>query len=299
MISKTNIFPIQILAAENFPRALKSIPNAPKQLYYRGTLPDFKHSWIAMVGTRRPSIHAEEICRALVKNLIDTDAIVVSGLAQGIDSFCHSAALEFHIPTVAVIAQGLDAPLGGSRKMIADKILENGGTILSEYPGSMISRNFMFPQRNRIIAGLSRSITLVESKLQGGGMITVDYAEKFQRRILALPGNILAETAQGPNFLIAKGKAHPIWNASDFSALCGAKRLSDQTPADLLAAGIELSENAKNLFSKNAGFTHSLDELCTSSSIPVSSLLAILTELEIAGLVHSKDGDAFHFSSME
>ena len=87
MISKTNIFPIQILAAENFPRALKSIPNAPTQLYYRGTLPDFKHSWIAMVGTRRPSIHAEEICRALVKNLIDTDAIVVSGLAQGIDSF--------------------------------------------------------------------------------------------------------------------------------------------------------------------------------------------------------------------
>jgi DNA processing protein len=296
---KTNNFPVQELKREDFPTALAQIPNAPEALYYRGTLPSFERSWIAMVGTRLASPNAEEICQKLVQNLSGTDAVVVSGLAQGIDTFCHSAAIQFRIPTVAVIAQGIEAEITGSRRSLAHRILQEGGAILSEYPGKTASLKFMFPMRNRIIAGLSQSLTLVESKLHGGGMISVDYAKDFSKKILAVPGSILAPHAEGPNFCIASKIASAIWNTKDFSDLCGAKRLTDHSATDLPQMGISLSPKAQKLFFENAGFTHSLDELCTSSSLPISELLAILTEMEIAGIVHSKDGNSFHFSQAE
>ena len=296
---KTNNFPVQELKRKDFPAALREIPGAPQVLYYRGTLPSFEKSWIGMVGTRRASDSAEEICQKLVQSLCGTDAVVVSGLAQGIDSFCHSAAIRFSIPTVAIIAQGIEAEITGSRKILAHKILESGGAIISEYPHDTASLKFMFPTRNRIIAGFSKSITIVESKKHGGGMITVDYAQKFGRKILAVPGNLLSSNAQGPLECLALGIATPIWKPEDFADLSGTKRLTDITPRDLPHMGIQIREAAQELFSQNAGFTHSLDELCTSSSLPISELLAILTELEIAGLVHSKDGNAFHFSSAE
>ncbi len=252
-----------------------------------------------MVGTRRASAQAEDICQKLVQNLCGTDAVVVSGLAQGIDTFCHNSALHFHIPTVAVIAQGIEAEITGSRKILAHRILESGGAILSEYPGKTASLKFMFPTRNRIIAGLSKSVTLVESKKHGGGMITVDFAKEFSRKILAVPGGILLPQAEGPHFCIASGTAQAIWNPCDFADLCGTKRLSDSSYTDIRHMGISLSTKAQKLFSENAGFTHSLDELCTTSALPISELLAILTEMEIAGIVHSKDGNSFHFSMAE
>lgn len=299
MTSKINYFPVHTLERKNFPDDFRQIPHLPEVLYYRGSLPDFHLSWIAMVGTRRPSPNAETICQKLIRNLQGTDAVVLSGLAQGIDSYCHQSALFYKIPTVAVIAQGIELEIGGSRKIVAEKILESGGAIISEYPEKTPPLAFMFPQRNRIIAGLSKSVTLIESKDRGGGLLTVEYAQKLKRKILAVPGSLLSETAQGPNRLISQKIAEPVWNPNDFSDLCGARRLTDISPQNLPGMGIRLSESAQKLFDQNAGFTHSLNDLCANSSFPISQILAILTELEIAGLVHSKDGDAFHFSIPE
>lgn len=301
MIRQISNFPVRILDRENFPPLLASAfessrPTTLPRLYFRGSLPNFQSSWIAMVGTRRPSAFAQDICRRLVENLRGTDAVVVSGLAQGIDSFCHLAAIEKGIPTVAVIAQGIEAPIGGSRRDLALKILEAGGAILSEYPDKNPPLKFMFPARNRIIAGLCKSTTLVESKPHGGGLITVKAAQTFRRKILAVPGNLLFETSQGPNLCAASRVAEPVWQFSNFGEQCGAQRLSDISSENSAMGGIELPDSAKKFFKENAGFTHSLDSLCTRSSLPVSAVLAILTELEIAGLVHSDDGNAFHFS---
>lgn len=295
MENKTSNFPVQILEREFFPKRLLELSKPPERLYYRGTLPAFNKSWIAMVGTRRPSPYAEDICQSLIANLRGTDAVVVSGLAQGIDSFCHTQAIRSNIPTVAVIAQGIEASIGGTRGNIARQILQNGGAIISEYASKTPSLKFMFPERNRIIAGLCKSTTLVESKELGGGMLTVRFAKELKRPVLCVPGNILAGTSQGPNRCIAKKEAIPIWNPEDFPDLCGAKRLSDPTPEDLFQTGIQLESDAQNLFLKCSGFTHSLETIRQNSGIPISRLLAILTELEIAGLVHSKDGNEFHF----
>ncbi len=295
MECKTSNFPVQILERERFPKRLAELSNPPERLYCRGLLPDFDKSWIAMVGTRRPSQQADAICGKLVESLRGTDAIVVSGLAQGIDSFCHMQAIRSNIPTVAVIAQGIEADIGGSRGNIARQILQDGGAILSEYPERIPSQKFMFPERNRIIAGLCKSTTLIESRESGGGMLTVRFARKLKRPVLCVPGSILAGTSQGPNRCIARKEAIPIWRSEDFPDLCGAKRLSDPTPEDLFRTGIRLEPDAQALFRKCAGFTHSIETLRCDSGISISRLLAILTELEIAGLVHSKDGNEFHF----
>ncbi len=295
MECKTSNFPVRILERELFPKRLLELSRPPKRLYFRGNLPDFDKSWIAMVGTRRPSPHAGDICESLVANLRGTDAVVVSGLAQGIDSFCHLQAIRANIPTVAVIAQGIEADIGGSRGNIARQILQDGGAILSEYPERIPPQKFMFPERNRIIAGLCKSTTLVESRESGGGMLTVRFAQELGRPVLCVPGNILARTSEGPNRRIANREALPIWRPEDFSDLCGAKRLSDPTAEDLFRTGIRLENDALELFRKCEGFTHTLESLRQDSDLSISRLLAILTELEIAGLVHSKDGNEFHF----
>lgn len=295
MECKTSNFPVHVLEREFFPKKLLELSKPPERLYYRGTLPDFDRSWVAMVGTRRPSPYAEDICQSLIAHLHGTDAVVISGLAQGIDSFCHIHSIRSNIPTVAVIAQGIEADIGGSRGNVARQILQNGGAILSEYAHKTPSLKFMFPERNRIIAGLCKSTTLIESKESGGGLLTVRFARELKRPVLCVPGNILAKTSQGPNRCIAKKEAVPIWNPEDFPDLCGAKYLSDPTPEDLFRTGIQLESDAQNLFRECSGFTHSLETLRHNSGIPISRLLAILTELEIAGLVHSKDGNEFHF----
>lgn len=299
MKSQISNFPVQILHKEDYPAVLTSIPNSPNAIFYRGKLPCFKNSWIAMVGTRRPSQQAEEICRRLIRNLVGTDAVIVSGLAQGVDCFCHLSAIEHHLPTVAVVAQGIESEIGGSRRNVAEKILQSGGAILSEYPKKTFSKKFMFHDRNRIIAGLCKSTTLVESKAHGGGMITANFATEFHRKLLCVPGSPIIETSLGTNLCIASRKAEAIWKLQDFADLCGAKRIKDPTLENTLSTGIHLNPETLSLFQKNAGFSHSLDAICQSSALSVSQVLAILTELEIAGLVHSKDGNMFHFSASE
>ena len=275
------------------------ISNPPKQLYYKGVLPAFDKSWIAIVGTRRPSPFGEAICKALIHSLKNTDAVVVSGLAQGIDSFCHEAALAEGLPTIAVVAQGLGIPFGGSREILARKIIEARGGVISEYEESIPSQKFTYPARNRIIAGLSKSTTVVESKLKGGALITAGFAIVSNRKLLCIPGSILSETSQGTNRLIKTKQAEAIWNAEDFPDLAGAKKSGDLTKSSAAKTGIKLSPKAESVFNANAGFTPTLSEILESSGFAIAELLAILTELEIAGLVQSKEGDAFHFSPLE
>lgn len=299
MENQISKFPVSAFQKEDFPKPLSEISRPPKILYCRGTLPDFGKSWIAMVGTRRPSPAAEEICKRLVMNLTGTDAVLVSGLAQGIDSFCHAAAVRFGIPTVAVIAQGIETEIGGSRGKVALDILKSGGAILSEYPGKTAPLKFMFPERNRIIAGLCKSTTIVESKLSGGGTITAEFAKKFHRKLLCIPGSPLAENSQGPNSYIARRDAEAVWDFQNFADFCGAKRTADVNPSEAVKTGIRLSEETFRLYEECSGFSYSLEAICQKANLPPPKVLAILTELEIAGLVHARDGVFFHFSATE
>lgn len=297
---------IQEIREEQFPLSLRESKLRPKQLYYRGTLPPAGFIGIGMVGTRRPNSSARELCRRLVRSLQGTKAVVVSGLAQGIDSYCHEAALEAGIPTVAVIAQGLEAPLTGDRRILAQRIVEAGGAILTEYPGDAPSYRGTFPARNRIISGLSQAIVLVQSKTKGGALITADYCLQEEKLLLAVPGDFDSEVSSGPNLYLDQGKAKAIFKPESLPLAAGIpmdqpmtganQKMATASLSGLAQLGCQLSEEAVDVFKRFKGFRKTFSEIQKDCNFKTGNILAILTELEIAGLVETRDNFQFYFS---
>ena len=287
---------IYTVKPEEYPLLLGESIYKPKQLYAMGSLPPPTSVGIAMVGTRRPGNSAQELCRRLVGALRGTDAVVVSGLAQGIDSLCHEAALEAGIPTVAVLAQGLGTKIEGSRGELARRILERGGAIVSEFEPDTPAYKGNFPARNRIISGLSRATVIVQSKAKGGALITAEFARKEGKPLYAIPGDFDSEVAGGTNDLLDRELAMPVFRPESLASLLGLPRRGGQSIAAVENSGCRLGDDARALFSKVNGYRKTFPELQAESGFNIAKLLAILTELEIAGLAHTEDNFLFHFN---
>ena len=300
---------IYAVKPEEYPLLLGESIYKPKQLYAMGTLPPPVHALdsakarnanlpvgIAMVGTRRPGNSAQELCRRLVGALRGTHAIVVSGLAQGIDSLCHEAALEAGIPTVAVLAQGLGTKIEGSRGDLARRILERGGALVSEFEPDMPAYKGNFPARNRIISGMSRATVIVQSKAKGGALITAEFTRKEGKPLYAIPGDFDSEVAGGTNDLLDRELAKPVFRPESLVSVLGLPRRGGQSITAIESAGCTLGKNAKALFAKVNGYRKTFPELQAESGFNIGELLAILTELEIAGLAHTEDNFMFHFN---
>ena len=300
---------IYTVKPEEYPLLLGESIYKPKQLYAMGTLPPPVHALdsakarnanlpvgIAMVGTRRPGNSAQELCRRLVGALRGTHAIVVSGLAQGIDSLCHEAALEAGIPTVAVLAQGLGTKIEGSRGDLARRILERGGALVSEFEPDTPAYKGNFPARNRIISGMSRATVIVQSKAKGGALITAEFTRKEGKPLYAIPGDFDSEVAGGTNDLLDRELAKPVFRPESLVSVLGLPRRGGQSITAIESAGCTLGKNAKALFAKVNGYRKTFPELQAESGFNIGELLAILTELEIAGLAHTEDNFMFHFN---
>ncbi|MBR6453391.1 MAG: DNA-protecting protein DprA [Fibrobacter sp.] len=288
--------PYRELSTENYPLQLGQSKYRPKQLFCKGTLPSADKIGLAMVGTRRPSASAEELCRRLVASLQHTNAVVVSGLAQGIDSYCHRAALDAGIPTIAVLAQGLDAKIEGDRAILAERILNAGGALLSEYEGDTPAYKGNFIARNRIISGLSQTTLVVQSRQKGGALLTAQFCIDEQKPLLACPGSFDCELYSGTNALLDSGRAKPVFVPESLRAAAGFPRLDGASVEQLSSCGISLSESAQKVFKRFNGFCKTFSELQQEFEFKAQELLAILTELEISGLVTSKDNFQFYFN---
>lgn len=293
----------ETLEPEHFPLSLKESRLAPPLLYYRGALPSSDSIGVAMVGTRRPSNSARELCRRLVKSLQGTQAVVVSGLAQGIDSYCHEAALEYGIPTIAVIAQGLNTPIPGDRASLARRIIEASGCVMTEYESDFPAFKGNFPARNRIISGLCRTTVLVQSKNKGGALITADYCLQENKLLLAVPGDFDNENAGGPNLYLDQGKAKPVYMPESLRTVAGLPKIKTESEApaavslsQIEAIGCNLSSEALSLFRQFNGFKKTFQELQSECNLKPTNILAILTELELSGLVHTPDNFQFYFN---
>lgn len=301
-MNSTDIYRIE---AGNFPLLLDKSIHKPKFIYTKGTLPpptslesdsSSNPIGIAMVGTRRASNSANNLCKRLVHSLKGTQAIVVSGLAQGIDSLCHEAALEAGIPTIAVLAQGLDTRIEGSRGDLAKRILDAGGALISQFEPDEPAYKSHFPARNKIIAGLCKATLIVQSKTQGGAMLTGEFARKDSRQLFAIPGDFDNEVASGTNALLDAGLAKPVFTPESLSSAIGLPKQGGLSLENLSFTGCNLSEQATNLFKKANGFRKTFNELLSESGLEANQLLAILTELEMAGLAHTEDNFLFHFN---
>ena len=201
-------------ADEKFPKSLRDIPTPPVLLYYRGNLPDFNRElFISVVGTRSLSAYGRKNAFSISRDLAKAGAVVVSGMALGIDGVALAGALSEEASTVAVIGSGIDVCYPKQHRTLAREIVKRG-CVLTEYPPATSPDGKNFPKRNRIISGLSSATLVIEGREQSGALITARHAAEQGKLVYALPGNVDNKNSEGTNLLIKNG-ARPVLSADD------------------------------------------------------------------------------------
>ena len=192
---------------KNYPKLLKEISNPPVNIYVRGDEKILNKSGIAVVGTRNLSAYGEKSTKILVKELVERGFVIVSGLALGIDTIAHQTAIENGGLTIAVLGSSIDDKSIYPKENIklAEEIVKSGGAVISEYPSPFTAKKYTFPQRNRIVSGLSKATVVIEAPEKSGALITAKFALEQNREVFALPGEIFAENSIGTNNLIKQG----------------------------------------------------------------------------------------------
>jgi DNA processing protein len=240
-----------LATSPDYPPKLTSIPSAPKQLFIRGELPDPDRLHVGIVGSRKPTPYGRDVTLRLAENLSRRGAVIVSGLALGVDAIAHQGALNVNGTTIAVLAGGVDNPSPFSNRAIADGILSGHGAIISEFEPGVSPRTYHFPIRNRIVSGISDILIVTEASDRSGTLNTVSHALSQGKDVYAVPGNISSPSSRGCNRLISQG-ATPIVDIDEFIEqlfpdgpqavkLFGATP-DEQTILDLLGEGIQDGE---------------------------------------------------------
>ncbi|MFH1687490.1 MAG: DNA-processing protein DprA [bacterium] len=272
-----------------YPESLAQIPNAPALLFRVGQAYQKSNSMLAVVGTRHPTEQGRMLARQLAAQLAQRGIVVVSGMAEGIDSEAHLGALEAGGRTVAVWGTSLDIIFPSSNRSLAAQIRENGA-IYSEYPPGTRPDRATFPQRNRIISGLCEGVVVVEAGSKSGALITAEQARDQGREVFAVPGSPSSAMSEGANQLIRQG-ARLITGIDDiFDEL---PRLRGQVSARKFETLMHLTESESrvtDLLSK--GPVH-VDNLVRDIGLPAPGLMELLLALELKGVVRELAGKRF------
>lgn len=280
----------QTIKPDFYPKNLQEIKYSPKELYYLGNKELFQEkNFLAVVGSRKASVYGKKVLRFILPEVAKTKIVIVSGLALGIDSLAHRIALENKCPTIAVMAGGLDQIYPPEHRKIAEEIIEAGGMLISEHPPGTQYLKQYFPARNRIISGLSDAVLIVEAKEKSGALITASFAFSQERKVLATPGDVFSKQSQGVNGLFSKG-AKPIQNSNDiFKALFGRKK-NNFSRSNISTNKPESPEEGKilSLMSRNSAV--SLNFLIQNSKLPTAKVIALVTQMELKGMVEQVDG---------
>lgn len=272
---------IRNLPKKDFPPILREINDPPKSIRVVGTIPQTQ-KYLAVVGSRKYSEYGKAVCEKLIEGLKGYSITIVSGLALGIDSIGHKAAIKAGLPTVAIPGSGLSEKVlyPASHRNLAKEIIENGGCLLSEFDDDFIATPYSFPQRNRIIAGMSHAILVIEAELQSGTLITSKYATEYNRDVLTVPNSIFSKTSEGPHMLLRLG-ATPITSSADIISALGL------TPHDNFFE----KRDYKNCSSDEHEVIELLkepmsrDEIIRKLGKPVYVTQTILATMEIKGLI--------------
>src|SRR3989338_5992563 len=279
---------VHVLLRDELPLTLRETPAPPEVLYVKGALPEENLNYLGVVGTRRYSTYGREACINILEDLRGKNFVIVSGLAKGIDSFSHESALKHNMKTIAVLGSGLSPSVlfPKENKRLAEKIADGGGAVISEYPYEMKANVNTFPQRNRIIAGLSKAVWVVEAKERSGALITTKYALDYNREVLALPGSVFQENSKGTNKLIKEGAA-PITSSIDILNIFGVES-NNSIPKSY----DEFSDMEKKILD---GVAEPIlkDDLMRKLGLTPSELIPVLSLLEIKGAIKDSGGEIF------
>jgi len=280
--------PIRELSPEEFPKRLLEIPDKPKKLFVRGELPPEDYKWLAIVGSRKYTPYGRQVCEKLISGLYGQPVVIVSGLALGIDALAHETALNNGLKCVAVPGSGLDPKViyPASNYQLAESIATRGGALLSEFEPDFQATTWSFPQRNRIMAGLSDAVLVIEAEIKSGTLITSRLATDYNREVLTVPGSIFSSTSAGPHMLIRLG-ATPITESKDILDALG---LASETP-EKIGNRYEDCSLEEMAIIKLLAIPTSRDELLRKSGMTISRANSLLSVMEIKGLIKEEMGE--------
>lgn len=273
---------------------LKECADAPVVLYANGNIDLNNGRFIAFVGTRNITDYGRATCESIIEELLQLipDAIIVSGLAYGVDVMAHKAALKQQKPTIGVVAHGLDRIYPSTHTSIAAKMAENGA-IITEYPIGTEPDKPNFVQRNRIIAGLCDAVVVVESAARGGSLLTAEAATLYNREVFAIPGRVGDIRSAGCNDLIRQNKASLIESASNIVAAMGWQPKSGQQPSQPSLFN-DLTDEEQAVISLLRQYDSlQINQLTLKSKQPVEKLLPLLIELEFKGCIRCLPGSVY------
>ncbi len=280
---------IRDLHKKDFPPLLLEINDPPKSLRIVGELPKGE-KYLTVVGSRKYSDYGRSVCEKLIEGLRGYPITIISGLALGMDAIAHRAALRAGLKTIGVPGSGLGEKTlyPTTNRMLAEEIVESGGALMSEFPDDFRPRLYSFPQRNRIMAGMSHAVLVIEAELKSGTLITSKYAIEYNRDVFTVPNSIFSKTSEGPHMLLRLG-ATPITQSSDI----------------ISALGLDPHENLfeKRDYSKCSSDEHevinllseplSRDEIIRRLGKPVYVTQTIIATMEIKGLIEESMGEIY------
>ncbi len=276
----------------DYPARLRQLPDAPLILFSRGNVNLAPERTVGIIGTRKPSPLGRSLTEGLVDALAGYDVTVISGLAYGIDITAHKRSLEAGVPTVGVMGSGMGTIYPDIHRPVAHRMMENGG-LLTEFPFDTGPDAVNFPMRNRIVAGLSDALVVVESGVKGGSMITAALANDYNKDVLAFPGRPGEAVTAGCNALIKRQMAHLIESGEDLIDLMGWNRRSRRQAyqTDLFAG---LADGEREIYRLIVeGREKDIDTLAYESKRTPGELAAILLQLECKGAIKSLPGKKY------
>lgn len=303
---------IQTLSKSELPTLLQEIPDPPKQLFIRGKFPETgglnqtdAPKFLCVVGSRKNSRYGKDVCETLVSGLAGYNIIIVSGLALGIDAIAHEAALAAKLTTIAVPGSGLnwDVLYPVANRKLAKRILAAGGTLVSECENDFKARPESFPERNRIMAGMSHAVLVIEAEIRSGTLITSRLATEYNRDVLTVPGSIFSSKTEGPHMLIRLG-ATPVRNSEDILVALGlvdpeaeAKKKTGKRSGRASGSGSGSKREYKNCSENEKKILSILEvpmnrhDLIKESGMDTSTAIITLSLLELKGLVNENMGE--------
>jgi DNA processing protein len=271
---------------KNYPKLLKEIFDPPFLIYLKGEIKSKDDFSLAIVGSRRPTNYGREVTESLTQALVYQGFTIVSGMARGIDSVAHKATLEAGGRTIAVLGSGVDVIYPPENKKLYEEISQNGA-VISEFPLGTQPAPYNFPQRNRIIAGLSLGVLVTEAAEKSGALITAGFAGEFGREVFAVPGPIYSKLSVGTSALIKDG-AKLVYKVEDLLEELGLEQKALKNLRDSKVSPDSLEQEM--ILQLLQDEPKHIDEIIKETGLPASKVSSTLSMMELSGFVKSMGG---------
>jgi len=275
-----------------YPVLMRQIEKLPESMDMAGTLPPDDYKYLCVIGSRAHTTYGKDVCTRLIQGLRNYPIVIVSGMAIGIDSIAHEAALSADLQTIAFPGSGLDEKVlyPSSRRELARRIIENGGALFSPFDVDQTGTKWTFPVRNSLMAASSHAILIIEAKEKSGTLITATAAGEFSRDLLAVPGDIFSPSSQGPNKLLREG-AVAIRNSDDILEALNLRSNTEQTNQTLFdLENDSFSPEEKSIITCLRSGYASSTILMEKTFLEASQFNIIISELELRNVVKESGG---------